>query len=403
MSTVSIIYNERKANKKGEVPIWLRIIKDRKTKYIALGIRVPREQWNFDDNKVRKSHPHYKILNKTIAEKVAKAEGITYEMENDITRYTTSGKIKDSLLGRSSESFLKYADKFISKLSKTDRVGNYYKYVGVIKKLRKYLKGKDLAFCEITVSFLKDYEQHLSEELKNHPNTIHSNLKTIRKLMNDAVREDIVPIDKNPFYKYKLKLVKTERHYISEEEIKIIENKVITDSPRVKVARDMFIFACYAGGMRISDVLRLKWENYDGERIVMKTKKTSDILSIKVPNKAKAIMESYFTDKSKSDHFVFPVMKNYVDYSEPKKLYDSLATAKSIVNTDLEKLEKMCELNLNLHFHLSRHSFAVIALKKGMRIEYLSKILTHSDIKTTQVYAKIVSSELDKAMDIFND
>jgi site-specific recombinase XerD len=96
-------------------------------------------------------------------------------------------------------------------------------------------------------------------------------------------------------------------------------------------------------------------------------------------------------------------LQNGFDYSDPKILFDSLSNVRSKVNCDLEKLAKLCELNKNLHFHLSRHSFAVIALKKGMRIEYLSKILTHSDIKTTQVYAKVVSSELDKAMDIFND
>ena len=59
-------------------------------------------------------------------------------------------------------------------------------------------------------------------------------------------------------------------------------------------------------------------------------------------------------------------------------------------------------MSKHISFHISRHSWATRALRKGMRIEYVSKILTHSDLKTTQIYAKIVNSELDIAMEIFN-
>ena len=61
----------------------------------------------------------------------------------------------------------------------------------------------------------------------------------------------------------------------------------------------------------------------------------------------------------------------------------------------------MAETDKKIHFHTSRHTFATRALKKGMRIEYVSKLLGHSSIKTTQVYAKIVNKDLDDAMDEF--
>ncbi|POY34667.1 hypothetical protein C3K47_19150 [Solitalea longa] len=53
-----------------------------------------------------------------------------------------------------------------------------------------------------------------------------------------------------------------------------------------------------------------------------------------------------------------------------------------------------------LHLHLS--DIATLALRKGMRIEYVSKLMGHSDITTTQIYAKIMNEELDKAMEVFN-
>ena len=68
----------------------------------------------------------------------------------------------------------------------------------------------------------------------------------------------------------------------------------------------------------------------------------------------------------------------------------------------METIKKDLELKKKLNFHTSRHTWATSALRKGMRIEYVSKLMTHSNIKTTQIYAKIVNSELDNAMDIFN-
>jgi site-specific recombinase XerD len=73
------------------------------------------------------------------------------------------------------------------------------------------------------------------------------------------------------------------------------------------------------------------------------------------------------------------------------------------MNKNLKIIRTDLELSKKLNFHTSRHTWATSALRKGMRIEYVSKLMTHSNIKTTQIYAKIVNSELDKAMDVFNE
>lgn len=85
-----------------------------------------------------------------------------------------------------------------------------------------------------------------------------------------------------------------------------------------------------------------------------------------------------------------------------KKNKEQFSAANAYVNKDLSKIAKMAEIEKHIHFHTSRHTFATRALRKGMRIEYVSKLLGHANIKTTQIYAKIVNEELDKAMEIFN-
>ena len=98
----------------------------------------------------------------------------------------------------------------------------------------------------------------------------------------------------------------------------------------------------------------------------------------------------------------FPFLSNTTDYSNPNVLFKALSSNTAFVNKNLKTIASKAEIKKAISFHSSRHSFATRALQKGMRIEYVSKLLGHSTIKTTQIYTKIVNSDLDKAMEIFN-
>ena len=80
-----------------------------------------------------------------------------------------------------------------------------------------------------------------------------------------------------------------------------------------------------------------------------------------------------------------------------------ISGATAIVNKNLKIISKLAEIDKNISFHLSRHTFATRALTKGISIDKVSKLLGHSSIKETQIYAKIINTELDKAMDVFNE
>lgn len=402
MATVKVFLNERKENVNGELPVWLRITKNRKSKYIAIGVKIKKEQWNFETNRVRKSHPNSQRINNYIAQKVSDAEKVALELETN-SKGVTPRKVKDTILGRSSESYIRYAERNLKHLEATGKISTLSKQKAVLSKLKVYLNNEDLLFDEITVSFLKDYETYLRDTLLNGINTIHSDLKSMRKLINDAIREEIFTIEKNPFLRYKLKTENTEKNFLTETELVKLEEFPLDQHLKINHHRNMYIFAAYTGGIRISDMLQLKWENYDGERLIIRTKKTNDTLSIKVPDKAKDILAFYFNDKSNLKDFIFPFLKNHIDYSDPKVLFRALSSGTAYANKDLYTLAKKCGFNKKLHFHTSRHTFATRALRKGMRIEYVSKLMAHSSIKTTQIYAKIVNEELDKAMDVFND
>jgi integrase len=401
MVTVKILFRTDKKNSKNEGPLYLRIIKNRKSKYISLGIILHEDQWDEENKRVKKSHPNSQRLNKYIAKKISEAEGVALDLETE-NKYIVLQNVKDQIMGKKSESFIKYFERHVAELESTEKMGSLDKAKAVLSKLKEFQKGRDLLFDEVTVFWLKSYEIYLRVDCGNKTNTIHSNLKIFRKLINEAISEEIFPFEKNPFHRFKLKWENVKKEYLTEEELTALEMLELQPGSRKDNHRNMYIFAAYTGGLRISDILQLRWKNFDGEKIIVHTQKTGSVISIKLPTKSLEILDKYKSTDSQPNHFIFPILKNNVDYSDKKILFRAISSATAYTNTDLKDFEDTLELTKHIHFHTSRHTWATRALQKGMRIEYVSKLMGHANIKVTQGYAKIVNEELDKAMEVFN-
>ena len=401
MPTFKVFPNKLKLNKNGEAPIYMRLIKDRKPTYLSLGYHIKLEDWDFEKSRVKKSHPNSARMNNYIAQKLAEAQGHALDLEGK-EKGINSKAIKKAVIGHVSQSFLKYADRYIEELRHKAKTGTLDKAKAVIGKLKTYLGTNDLLFEEITVIWLKNYEMYLRTTLSNTTNTIHGNYKIIRRLINEAVSEEIMPFEKNPFLRYKMKTEKTSIEYLTDEELTKIERLELIAGTKMDIHRDMYVFASYTGGIRISDILQLQWKNFNGIHIIIQIQKTGSPLSVKVPTTGLKILEKYKTSETKPDDFIFPILKNDLDYTDPHYLFKAISSATAYTNKDLKEIAIKAKIKKRLHFHTSRHTFATRALRKGMRMEYASKIMGHSNLKTTQIYAKVVNEELDKAMDLLN-
>lgn len=402
MSSVILLLKDNKKNKDGEMPLYIRIIKNRKTKFISLGINLLPDQWD-EKNKRVKKHKNSARLNNLIVQKLADANNIALEMETK-NRYVSSNRIKDKIMGKTSSSFTEYSHKYRDTLKTAGKMGTHDKVNAVLSKLEKYISSAVINFGEIDVQFLLKYEDYLRKDLGNCTNTIHSNLKIIRKLFNDAIRDEIIESEINPFIRYKLKWEKPQKEYLTESELKKIEGISLTQDSMMFHHWNAYIFAAYAGGIRISDLLQLKWKYYDGTHITFTMQKTKEAVSVKLPSKALEIITYYkkFNPEENENFYIFPFLNNNTTY-DASSLFKAISSRTAYANTDLKEIAKIAKISKHISFHSSRHTWATRALRKGMRIEYVSKLMGHSSIKTTQVYAKIVNSELDKAMDIFNE
>lgn len=403
MASVKVILKNEKKLMNGECPLYLRIIKDRKTRYVSIGYSVKESDWDDKNLKIKKSHPNSQRMNNLIALRLAELQGIALDLETNDKSINTDA-IKSVVKGNRSSSFIAYFDSYIDDLESKEKYGTHARAKSVLKKLNEYTKNKDLKFDDITFQFIKDYEKYLREELENAPNTINANIKLFRKLINDAIREELMPMEKSPFHKYKLKWTNVEKAHLTDTEIVKIEELDFKPEQKIYHSRNMFVFAIYAAGLRVSDLLQLKWKNFDGVKLNVNTQKTNEAISIHLPKKAIEILKLYSKPKNNSEHYIFPFLSNNIYFEEDKKLlHKKISVASAMTNEHLKKIAQMAEISKHLHFHVSRHSFATKALRKGVRIEYVSKLLGHTNIKTTQIYAKIVNSDLDNAMQMLND
>jgi integrase/recombinase XerD len=154
----------------------------------------------------------------------------------------------------------------------------------------------------------------------------------------------------------------------------------------------------------------MRWKNFDGEHLYFTIKKNQEDISIKLPEKSLALLRYYraMAQQGKENTFIppecyiFPLLKISVDKTDKLILHKAISSATTYVNKNLRLLTKKAKIHKNISFHTARHSWAVRALQKGMRIEYVSKLMGHVSVKHTEVYAKILNEELDKAMEVFN-
>jgi integrase/recombinase XerD len=397
MATIKVLLKKNKGNKEtGNFPLYVRV-HNGKTEWTSLGIEVPEHLWDASKEQVKSKFPNSARINHMIIKRKSEIQAKIIEFEDDPSANRRS--VKKALAKKVSPSFIDYFEEYVQLLEQEKKVGTLRKVKSLLRKFKEFIKVTDLSFAEFDLELLKKYDAYL-KGLGNKQNTIHANLKVFRKLFNDAVREDVIEIQHDPFQKFKIKKESVEKIFLTEDELTAFE-AVSVSSPTVKVHQDMFVFACYAGGIRISDLLKLRWENFDGTHIHIFIQKTKNHLSINLPNRAREIIAKY-KPSGKPVGYIFPVLKNDDDHSDPQILLKKVTSATAYANKSLKSLAKSAKITKTVTFHSSRHTFATRALAKKMPVTHVSKIMGHSNLQVTMGYAKIVNKDLDEAMNLLN-
>ncbi len=266
---------------------------------------------------------------------------------------------------KSKQDFLEYFDAII--LTKAHPCN----WNNTRNKLREFTNDS-LSFGEIDRAFCRRFADFLMSSVA--PSSANVYFGTFKTALNQAVSEDI--IQKNPAMGIKIPKVPSETNYLTLDELRILKNTPI-EYPDVKNA---FLFSCFTG-LRFSDVESLEWTDFNEGSLIKRQKKTGTVVKMPLVDTALEILEQQrelAKDSPRNKIFDLPVNHN--------------------TNVILKLWVKMSGIKKKITFHSSRHTFATLSLTSGIDLYTVSKLLGHTDISTTQRYAKLIDAKRDQEL-----
>ena len=401
MASIKLILRTNQKDQTGHSPLYIRIIKDRKTKFITAGVKLKENEWDEVKQKVKKNHSNSARMNAALSQKIADAEGQVADLERKVKTVSIK-KLKEAIKGKEVPNFFEYSKKHCERIRNNVSISTYKGYHTYLDKFQKWIGTKDVYFDDITVSLLMDYLGYMSNELKNGNTTQRYSIMILAIMFKEAIKEEVIPDYMYPFNKLTLKKDASKRQFLKKEQFEAIIDFKLPENSKACIYRDMFIFSIFAGGLRFSDVLEFQVKHFNEEerRIKKVIRKTGRMHQFKVGQVALNIINKYKKENAEPDDFIFPVITNKEMFMNNDEFrYTFTESANKAANFQIQRIAKKLELPVKISFHISRYTFATNALNNGMRIEHVSKLMDHNNISTTQIYAKIINEELDNAVD----
>lgn len=393
-ATVNVICYKSKVLKNNESPLMVRVCKDRKRKYISLGISVNPAYWDFNRNAPKPQCPNKEYIDSLIAQKVQEYSAQIIElksMSRDFTATSLVEKVsKPNKVKTVGEVFVEQ----MNLLKQAQKLSYMLSIQQTYNSLLEFNKHLNIYFVDIDVAWLKRYEAWLRKQ-GLASNTIKGKFVDIRTMYNIAIDENIVKVEHYPFRKFKIAKLQQEtaKRAISKEDIsRIIEYK--TDNPLVQFAIDIFTFSYIMGGINFVDISNLTKENMMDNRLVYIRHKTKKLIQLPLQDKAIELIEKYHDD---DNPYLFPILKAYHKTEQQK--FNRVHKIISNVNMRLKKIGKELEIPVTLTTYVARHSHATVLKKAGVATSIISESLGHSSEKITQVYLDSFGNEqMDEAM-----
>ena len=252
----------------------------------------------------------------------------------------------------------------------------------LLQVLKAYLKNKDIELSKITPKWVENFFDYLKKSPEGVLKKVRMKASTARMLgdrlsvaLNEAVKGGLISV--NPCkYVDKIKPEEAKRAYLTQEELKRLAS---TPCGGFEPTANAFLFSCLTG-LRYSDVKKLAWAevSQDFKRITFVQKKTSGLEYLDLSPQASQMLK----ERNRVGGLVFYNLPNHA----------------SSVNVELKRWAKAAGINKNISFHTSRHTFATMLLTLDVDLYTVSKLLGHKDIKTTQIYAKIIDKKKQDAV-----
>lgn len=396
-STFRVIFviQKGKCRPDGTAPIVARITVNGEMVHFSTKLYIHPDRWLPLDYKTVGKTSEEKLINETLFDLQSAIKRKYNEMlfRGEVV---TASKIKNSMLSLDEKSLtlISLCDLYIAdyeKLVLSQDYGqeSYFRYKVCRKRLQEFLqdiyKMRDIPLRDIDKRFLDKLYLWLRSERKLNNNTAVKFMHRFSSIYKKARDNGWVVGD--PFKLQNLHLDKVDRGYLTTDEIARIQTKEF-ESQRLERVRDIFLFSCYTG-LAYIDVYNLSEEHLkewaDGSMwICFKRQKT------KVPFNVRLL------------DIPLQILKKYESLRTGRKLLPVPTNQKC--NEYLKEIAEVCDIHKDITFHVARHTFATtITLENGVPIETVSKMLGHTNVRTTQIYARITDQKICSDMAILED
>jgi integrase len=383
-ASVKLVHRlSKKSTKTGLAPIYLRITKDRKTRFISTGVNVGTGQWN-EDKQIVVRHDLTAAYNK-------KLTILKHKAESEVHEDKSAELVKKTIVGSTGD-FVQYFEAYLQKISLNKQYWEVRKFAVLLRKMRRCL-GNKISWRHLDKNALEKFESYLRSELGNNPNTIKKEMARLRRLCNLAVQDGVLPTEANPFIRYAPpKGRRVERRKLSTDEIKLMVDVDLAGSLSLELTRDAFLLSFYGGGVRFGDLCTLTVEEASGGRLRYRAMKTGSVLSVPLPDPANAIIGKYANGKAPEARLL-PLIEKRMRPGDID-VRRAISSANVIANKNLKRIASLAGIEPNgLTTHIARHSFADFARRMGGDIHSIKQVLGHSDITVTQVYLKSLDED----------
>jgi site-specific recombinase XerD len=377
---------------KGEMPIYLRITVDGIPKEISTGRSCDPLKWNSNAGRCNGTKEDVKTLNAfldTLQTKVYEVRRQLLEKNETIT----SDALKSVLKGRNENAkmilkiFQQHNDEVQSLIGKDFSASTLERYNTSFDHTKAFILWKygvsDMDVRKLDFEFVSQYEFWLKTVRNCNHNSTIKYLANFRKIVNRCIRNGW--LERDPFVGFKMTKKEVIPEFLSDHELKLITEKRFV-SNRLEQVRDIFLFCCYTG-LAFADVKKLKASEIgigiDGDRWIFTSRqKTETATRVPLLPVALEILDKFKDDpQCLNSGRALPVLSNQK------------------YNSYLKEIADVCGINKKLTTHTARHTFATtVTLGNGVPIESVSKMLGHTNLKTTQHYAKVLDKKISDDM-----
>ena len=393
-STFSLLFyiNRSKAKKSGKCPIVGRISVDGKNTAFSTGLEILPSEWDADRGTATGKSQEITAINSKMGKIQSEISG-NYKNLLEEKGYVTAESLKNALqgIGTKHSSVMQAFENLTEEKNKSVGViiakSTMVKYKVAMNHFRDFLKEKygcdDIPFQKADIELIESYNKYLRIDLRMLPCTVKTNMIILRTVVLRAVKKKLILQD--PFIDYRPEKIIIRRRWISRDELNRIMKIKLNKRSHI-FTRDMFVFACFTG-ISYVDLLNLKDVDIhpqpDGSRmIIINRQKTGTPSCIPLLPIAEEILEKY---------------RDSAFAGEGEKIF-RMPTHQGM-GKHLKVIAKAANVDKRLTFHMSRHTYSTtVCLSHGVPIESLSRMLGHSSIATTQIYAEVTRMKLNEDM-----